>query len=93
MTDQSTAVRPGQIWADDDPRHSRRTLRVERLENRLHGSGSLRAEAQYAVCVVLTDSSGKPTRARRETAIRLSRMRPGSSGYRLVQDAPAGGAE
>jgi hypothetical protein len=82
-------VRPGQTWADCDPRCEGRTLRVEAIEQIWYGSGEMRALIDYAVCLVLTRIGGKPATSRRVTRIRVSNMRPTSTGYRLVADVPA----
>lgn len=84
--DQST-VRPGQIWADDDPRQHGRTIRVERIE---HPGGGYPASSRIVLCTVLTLAGGRtPTWGRdRQVRIQVDRMRPGRTGYRLVQDAP-----
>jgi hypothetical protein len=73
-------VRPGQVWADADPRSEGRTLRVvEVTEVRV-------------LCEVVTQSTpgeyGRhPTDTRgRLTRIALARFRPTARGYRLVQD-------
>jgi hypothetical protein len=75
-----TEVKPGQTWADADPRSAGRTLRVESIEG------------DKVVCTILTnadsykggawqkDMRGKTTR------ISLSRFKPTSTGYRLVED-------
>jgi hypothetical protein len=78
-----TDVKPGQIWADNDPRSAGRTLRVERIEN------------GKAVCTVLTNITPSKEDLRRgvlvsdrrgeTTRISLARFKPTSSGYRLVE--------
>lgn len=74
-----TEVKPGQVWADNDPREEGRTLRVERIED------------DKAICTVLSNRSvGSYTASvGRITRISLRRFRPTSTGYRLVE----GGAE
>jgi hypothetical protein len=78
-------VRPGQVWADNDRRYEGRTLRVERIEG------------LQAVCIVLTNSTNHQARIDKgdawaqdtrgkERHIALSRMKPTSTGYRLIQD-------
>ena len=71
-------VRPGQIWADNDPRAAGRLLRVDEV-----------TETHAKVCVVNERGEPSPSilRARR-TTIRLDRMRPTHTGYRLVSEAP-----
>lgn len=90
MTDQPT-VRPGQIWADNDKRSEGRTLRVETVIN-------VDGKPHSARCTVLTNSDNVQKSldaghlisvdARgKKTTIRVTRMRPTSTGYRLIQDA------
>lgn len=67
-------VRPGQVWADNDPRSAGRTLQVVAV-----GKNSAR-------CVVLTPVTGGATGAGRTTMIALDRFRPVSNGYRLIRD-------
>lgn len=88
-------VRPGQTWADNDPRCAGRTIRVDSIDG------------DKAVCTVLTNSDdtqkhldayNKPGRYPRGPILKdtrgkvrrisLSRFRPTSTGYRLVADAP-----
>lgn len=95
MSAQRPDVRPGQVWADNDPRSVGRTLRVDRLLND--------AKGEYAVCTVLTNTKfvtnrlaqvaaapdrWAPVQDRRgrQTSVRLTRFRPISTGYRLVTD-------
>lgn len=68
-------VKPGQVWADNDPRTPGRTIRVEKVEG------------DRATCTVLTpatnshlDSTG------RTTTVALSRFRPTRTGYKLISD-------
>ena len=73
---ETTKVRPGQVWADNDRRCKGRTVRVDSTDGR------------FAYCTVLTDRGGeKPLRAR-TVRIAIERMRPTSTGYRLVPDVP-----
>lgn len=81
-------VRPGQVWADCDPRSAGRTLRVEAIDQAWHGAGEMRALIDYAVCLVLTRVGGRQATSRRVTRIRISNMRPTATGYRLVTDTP-----
>ncbi|MGR6924264.1 hypothetical protein ACU635_59225 [[Actinomadura] parvosata] len=88
------AVRAGQVWADNDPRAAGRTLRVERLDGDqaicmvLTNSDStqrhLDAYARprpHSNRPILRDTRGTLRR------IALSRFRPTSTGYRLVEDS------
>jgi hypothetical protein len=71
-----SVVRPGQVWADSDKREAGRTVRVERVE------------CQYAYCRVLTPRDANPLgRIGHEVRILIDRMRPTSTGYRLVSEA------
>ena len=73
-------VRPGQVWADNDPRCEGRTVRVERI--------TVLRDTHVAICTVLT----KATRATmdrtvgRQTVIAVRRFRPNSTGYRLITE-------
>ena len=77
-------VKPGQIWADSDPRSAGRTLRVDRIEG------------GKAVCTILANADSTQWRIDRDdrtardmrgrtTRISLARFRPTSTGYRLVE--------
>lgn len=99
MSIEMIPVRPGQVWADNDPRVAGRTLRVDDVRD------------GTAHCTILTndhesqariDQTGHTGRAGRyvdgtwvpgdrrgtTTRIRLGRMRPISTGYRLLTDTP-----
>jgi hypothetical protein len=91
--DRERHVRPGQVWADANPRQAGRTLRVERIECHILQVGSLLAEVPHAVCTVLTRADGDDRRTGHQVTIRVSRMRPTSTGYRLVTDVPTEVAE
>ena len=81
-------VKPGSIWADNDPRSAGRTLRVERIEG------------GKAVCTVLTNITPSKADLQRgvlvsdrrgeTTRISLARFKPTSSGYRLIRDTQYG---
>jgi hypothetical protein len=93
MPKQTPVIRPNQVWADNDERMAGRTLRVEEIDG------------GKAVCVILTNATtvqheldrrgGRSSRVQdtrgRTTRISLSRFRPTSSGYQLVEDAPEQG--
>lgn len=85
-TTEQPDVRPTQIWADNDARSEGRTLRVDTIEDVRYCGG---ASHLTAICTVLTPANAYPTgRAGHQVRIRVSRMKPTSTGYRLVQDAP-----
>lgn len=70
-------VRPGQVWADNDPRSAGRTLRV------------IDVVSQRVICEVVTNIDNAPADKRgNRTRIALRRFVPTSTGYRLVQDVP-----
>jgi hypothetical protein len=82
---ETTTVRPGQVWADNDARCEGRTVRVDSVDD------------TYAYCTVLTNiawvqrriDAGHTDHADKRNAtarLMLRRMRPTSSGYRLVDD-------
>lgn len=68
-------VRVGQVWADNDKRAEGRTVRVDEVD------------ARYAYCTVLMAAT-PGGRTGQRTRIALERMRPTSTGYRLLADAP-----
>lgn len=79
-------VRPGQAWADTDPRHRGRTIRVEEIVG------------EKALCIIVTNRheqqalvdggvANRPDMRGRRTRIRLDRLRPNRTGYRLIKDA------
>ena len=78
----STHVKPGQVWQCMDNRESgNRTLRVESVGGDVMDP--------VAVCTVLTatDYFGNPSAAiGQRRRIRVRRMKPGSRGYRLIED-------
>jgi hypoxanthine-guanine phosphoribosyltransferase len=68
-------VLPGQVWADCDSRCRGRTVLIERVED------------IYAYGVVLTSAEGAIVDNRgRKVRLAIQRMRPTSSGWRLVPD-------
>jgi hypothetical protein len=86
-------VKAGQVWADDDRRAAGRTIRVDAIEDGkavctiLTNStdaqeliDSWHFQGKTGTCPWAQDTRGRTTR------IALSRLRPGSSGYRLVSD-------
>jgi hypothetical protein len=95
MTTDLPDVRPGQIWADNDKRSKGRTLQVDQIISD-RTSGDL-----VAVCKILTNAdstqrelddpkilwSSRDMRGQR-VRVKVSRMRPTSTGYRLMQDVP-----
>ena len=96
-------VRPDQVWADNDPRSAGRTVRVLALTTDAAGREVARVETlTNADCdQALIDTHGaaaggtyvgrtyvpKDCRGRTST-IRVDRMRPTSTGYRLVHETP-----
>jgi hypothetical protein len=86
-------VKPGQVWADNDWRAKGRTLRVDDVKK------AQNSERLYALCTVLTNSDTAQadldergsvwhtdTRGKK-VQIRVDRMRPTSTGYRLLEDS------
>ena len=63
-------VYPGQVWKDCDPRMDRRRVRVTRVED------------GKAYCDVLAGG----TRTRRTTKLRIRRMHPSGTGWRLIEE-------
>ncbi|MCC3333552.1 hypothetical protein [Nocardia abscessus] len=72
-----TEIRVGQVWADNDPRSEGRTLKVVAIE-----MGFVRR----AVCEPVTEIGGKPAKPGRTVRIKVDRMWPTSTGYRLVSE-------
>jgi len=75
----ATAVKEGQVWADNDPRAKGRTLQVTKID------------PPHAICKILTnrDSWNKETwktksMVGREVKIKLRRFRANSTGYKLL---------
>lgn len=71
-------VRPGQVWADNDQRAVGRTVRIERIDG------------DHAIVTVLTAyrhaTPGERARSvGKERRIRITRFRPNSTGYRLLE--------
>lgn len=74
-----SAVKRGQVWADNDRRSRGRTVRI------------LRVDDTHAVVTVLAARRDAPEAERlravgAERRIRLNRFRPNSTGYRLMED-------
>jgi hypothetical protein len=69
-------VRVGQVWADNDKRSAGRHVKVVAIEVTLKQA------------VVRPCTPGGQLTGARVTRIRLARLRPTSTGYRLVSDAP-----
>jgi len=82
-------VRAGQVWADNDKRARGRELVVLRVERSRRKVGWARDDLgpyeDVAVCRV-TASPGSPARIGRVYAIAVRRMKPTSTGYRLVRE-------
>lgn len=72
-------VRPGQVWADNDPRAEGRTLRVVEVTE-VRALCEVISQSQAPGFVHATDTRGRLTR------IALARFRATARGYRLVQD-------
>lgn len=87
------AVKVGQIWADNDPRSEGRTLRVDQFENgwRYDRRSRQTVPVRVACCTVLTPANEYPDAPTGHCVkIRVDRMQPTSTGYRLVSDADEG---
>ena len=78
-------VQPDQLWAAADPRYQGRTLRVQQIVG------------DKALCVVETNThrqqalvdagaTNRPDMRGRTVRIRLDRLRPNRTGYRLVKE-------
>jgi hypothetical protein len=87
---ETITVKPGQIWADNDKRQQGRTLLVERVDG------------DRALCRILTNrdvvqrdierhyAAGMQDRHGKTVSVAVARMRPTSTGYRLVQAVDSG---
>lgn len=73
-------VRVGQIWADNDKRVDQRFLRVEQIS--VTGARALLRRVAAPGAMPL------PWSMSRTSWVKVSRMVPTSTGYRLVRDAP-----
>lgn len=72
-------VRPGQVWADNDPRSAGRTVRIESID--------ISGDEPVAICTVLSLARNVCTGMGSIKKIKVRRFRPVSSGYVLVTDA------
>ena len=77
--DQPT-VRVGQVWRSTDPREHDRRIVIEEL------STSIMSREPIAHARTLVDRNGDKTGRRTRIAVR--RLRPGSTGYEMVEEAP-----
>jgi hypothetical protein len=68
-------IRVGQVWQDADRRSRNRTIRVDAVD------------ATHVDATIMSDDLGKQ-RIGRHTRIAKARMKPTSTGYRLIADAP-----
>lgn len=73
----SPTIRPGQIWADKDPRMTGRTFRVVSISQ---------DRVLVKTLTVGRDSIGRSVG--KTTIISRGRLRPTSRGYDLIKDAP-----
>jgi hypothetical protein len=73
-------IEVGQTWADNDPRCLGRTVRIVAIE---------RGYIRRAICEVVTVGGGEPPSKPREVRIKVDRLHPTSTGYRLVSDPGA----
>ncbi len=90
-----TNVKPGQIWADNDPRATGRTLRIDAIDG------------DTAICTIVTNTDEtqayvdrpetKPAymeraytdRRGKRTRVSLKRFVPTATGYRLLSEGGA----
>lgn len=70
----------GQVWADNDKRSYGRLLRIVEID------------ATHATVALVSprDRGVSSAEAGRRTRIRLDRLKPTSTGYRLITDTPGG---
>jgi hypothetical protein len=95
VSDETPLVRVGQVWADNDKRAAGRKVKVLRLSSvfehpklgRYQRDYSRKVAVPMAECEVVTERhAGSATG--RHVRIRVERMKPTTTGYRLIQDAP-----
>ncbi|MBO9555559.1 hypothetical protein [Cellulomonas sp.] len=77
-------VRPGQVWADNDPRIPLSDQRFLLVEDVTDLGGGPRARVRRVVQLDTGQWAPHPRSA--TTSIAVRRFRPNSTGYRLVQD-------
>lgn len=79
----TTEVRVGQVWADNDKRPKRtRYIRVTSFEE--HTDPFTHQAIRHAVCEAWYDEVGAKSRT---VKIRVDRFKPTSTGYRLVSES------
>ena len=91
-----TDVRVGQVWADNDPRSRGRTIKVHAIEGTKAVCSVLTND--HEVQTYVDGRKARPAWARNAfqdqrgkiVRISLSRFKPTSSGYKLVQDVDVG---
>lgn len=73
----TTAPKPDQIWVDNDPRSNGRQVKI------------IAVDETHATVVTIIDALGQHHEAAtaRRTRIKLTRFKPTSTGYRLVEEA------
>lgn len=80
MAENDSTVRPGQIWANNDPRMAGHTVRILEIRPSL-----LPKAGPVAVCRIETVARNvSKDRVGKTTKIRVSRFRPGRRGYRKL---------
>lgn len=79
-------VQSGQVW--EDVRAKGRTLRVDSFETHLaYRRGPGYVPERFARCTILTDGAGTHrSQIGKTTLIRLDRLRPTRTGYRLLSN-------
>lgn len=78
---ETPTVRPGQVWADNDPRMQGRTIEILSI-----------TQDRVMVKTLTTARNSVNAKVGATRPIRLDRLRPTSTGYRLVSEAPEAGA-
>ncbi len=77
-------VRPGQVWADNDPRAKGRLVRITSV----HAADETHSEPYVRVTVERVSRNVAKKEAGEQRTIKRRRFRPTRNGYRLVEDAP-----
>lgn len=76
MENVNVEVKVGQVWEDNDPRQKKEGIAIRRIKVLEIKDGRARVQS--------------PSGLGARTWIRLNRFRPTASGYKLVEDVPAG---
>lgn len=85
---EAPEVKIGQVWIDNDKRCNGRAVQVQAIQN----DGLYDRATVVATIGTIEDGTFKPKHPTRVSKILVSRMKPTSSGYRLMEQAEPVGA-